>query len=53
MKYCLPGLGVLRLSFGSTEGRLALIGIALGGALLNLVASTLRHWQTNKEKKQT
>lgn len=53
VKYCLPGLGQLRLSFGSTEGRLALIGIALGGALLNIVASTLRHWQTNKEKKQT
>ena len=53
VKYCLPGLGVLRLSFGSTEGRLALIGIALSGALLNMIGSSLRHRRKNKEKDHT
>lgn len=48
VSYHVPGLGMLMLYFASTEGKLRLGLIALSGAILNGIGTSLRH----REKKE-
>ena len=53
VKYHVPGLGMLMLYYVSAEGKMRLICIALAGALLNLIGSSLLRWRREKEREQT
>ena len=53
VKYHVPGLGILMLYYVSAEGKMRLICIALAGALLNLIGSSLLRWRREKEREQT
>ena len=53
VKVHVPGLGLLMLYFVSAEGKIRLVCIAMAGALLNLIGSSLLRWQREKEREQT
>lgn len=52
VKYHLPGLGMLMLYYVSAEGKLRLICMAIAGALLNLIGSSLLRRRREKEREQ-
>ncbi len=52
VKYHVPGLGMLMLYYVSAEGKTRLVCIAMAGALLNLIGSSLLRWRREKEREQ-